>query len=616
MTTKDLINQTKQLIAIQSTADRPEDLKRAVAFMANIVSKSSSGITIERFEQNGKLSFLAYKKGKRPKKFDILLSTHVDVVPGKPEDFKPHVKQGRLYGRGALDMKGTAVVLANLFSELVNTVPYSLGLQVVSDEELGGYDGARTQVNDYGVRADFVVAGEYANDRHTIYNAARGLCWATITFKGKSAHSGHLWNGENAVLKASSFAAELLKRYPTPDRETWTTTANIASLSTPNETINRVPDQATLQIDFRFTREDPAFQSRANLEALIAGIDPGATLSELRFFEPAVSVSTLSPYVQGLSAAIMTNTGEPARYLGRVGASDGRHFAPTGSEVIEFGLYGQNSHANEEYVELASFEEYYSVMHTFLQKPLLTTQSKRERLDELAASLDNSHEPARVWYVGYGSGLSTEIFACQIQGGEPAIIPHTYRGCSNKTLPERSDFIALPHRLYFAGTCTMCGGGHATITPTPAKEARTIARAHLIAVEQFSQLAAEQTKQDSIATLPFRSAMEQGYATIPSASGYYDTLVFCGLKDDIPMFAITAGRPQQQHLPPSPGFVRILCDGLSENTQLSVAQATQYVLATSEVSQAYEQKEILGIFRKPKQSAKTPKQQRTGATAG
>lgn len=368
MTTPEIINQTKKLIAIPSTADSPEELQKALEFVANIVARHKN-ITIERFERNGKPSFLAYRKGQRPKTFDILLNGHVDVVPAKPELFRAYEKEGKLYGRGALDMKATTLVLTNVFCELVNEVPYNLGLQVVTDEEIGGHNGVRLQI-EQDVRANFVIMGEYANDRNVIYNAARGLCWAEIRFKGKSAHGGHLWHGSNAVVKAGEFAGAVLKRYPTPDKETWTTTASIANLSTPNDTYNKVPDSAILKIDFRFTQEDPVFQSRESLVDFIHELDPEAELVDTATFEPAVHVEELNPYVQGLAQAIEETTGIGAKFLGRPGASDGRHFALFNMDIIEFGPCGEGSHSNEEYLELNSLGEYQKILSTYLRKPI------------------------------------------------------------------------------------------------------------------------------------------------------------------------------------------------------------------------------------------------------
>ncbi len=379
MTSNELIEQTKRFITIPSSRDDPDALRAAVEFVADIVKKCP-GVSIEWFERDGTMSFLAYRGSVRPKEFDILLNGHVDVVSGKPEQFQPTVKDGRLYGRGALDMKGTTLVLTDVFCQMVNKVPYNLGLQIVCDEEIGGYNGVRLQI-DHDVRAKFVIMGEYANHRHTIYNAARGLCWAEIAFKGKDAHGGHLWHGENAVIKAGNFAGAVLKRFPTPTQETWTTTASIASLSTPNDSFNKVPDRAVLKIDFRFTQEDPVFQSEETVRTFIAGIDPDAELVNLAVFEPAVRVEELNPYTQGLSNAIRKTTKAKAHFLGRPGASDGRHYALINVDIIEFGLYGQRPHSDEEYVELDSFAEYQSVMIEFLRNPIPTRL--KEKSDQL-----------------------------------------------------------------------------------------------------------------------------------------------------------------------------------------------------------------------------------------
>lgn len=368
--TQEIISQTTQLVAIPSTLDNPNALRQAVDFVADfIASHAGKDVTIERFEQNGITSFLAYKGTVRPAKFDILLNGHVDVVPGTPEQFVPYIEDGRLYGRGVLDMKGTAMALASVFCELVNEVPYSLGLEIVSDEENSGYNGAQYHIAQ-GVRADFAIMGEYSNHRDAIYNAARGLYWVEIAFKGKTAHGGHPWHGDNALLRASKFIDTLLKKYPIPSEETWTTTATVASVSTPNDVYNRVPDYATVKVDFRFTNDDPAFKDEESIRHLIASIDPEAELIHINTSGSAVHASVENPYVKGLASAMAKTTDIEPRFMARPASSDGRHFATVDIPCVEFGLYGHNSHSDGEYVELDSFDEYVAILRTFLKKPL------------------------------------------------------------------------------------------------------------------------------------------------------------------------------------------------------------------------------------------------------
>ena len=368
--TEEIINYTSQLVAIPSTLNNHHALLQAVDFVADFIKERSPSITIEWFEQNGIKSFLAYKGSVRPEKFDILLNAHVDVVPGTPDQFVPFEKDGKLYGRGTLDMKGTAMVLASVFAELAEEVPYALALQIVSDEENSGVDGALYQLSQ-GVRADFVVVGEYANHKATIYNAARGICWAEIAFKGKAAHGGHPWKGDNAIVRASGFIDKVLHAYPIPNEEAWTTTATISSLSTPNETYNQIPDYAVVKVDFRFTNEDATFQNEASLRAFIADLDPEAELLNIQTFGAAVYVDQTNTYVKGLHRAVKDTVGIDPEYHFRPASSDGRHFAAIGAPCVEFGLYGQNSHAANEYAEIASFEEYLGTMRAFLRHPSL-----------------------------------------------------------------------------------------------------------------------------------------------------------------------------------------------------------------------------------------------------
>jgi len=366
--TQEIISKTTELATIPSSLDNPNALCQAVDFVADFVA-AHANVTIERFERNGITSFLAYKGSVRPDRFDILLNGHVDVVPAAPEQFVPYVRDGRLYGRGVLDMKGTVMALAAVFCEMVNEVPYVLGLEIVSDEENDGTNGVQYHIAQ-GVRADFAVMGEYVNHRDAIYNAARGHYWVEVTFKGKAAHGGYPWRGDNAIVKASTFANAILVKYPIPSEETWTTTATISSISTNNETYNKVPDNAVVMVDFRFVPEDEVFASEASLRKFISSIHPDAEVTGIASYGCSVYVDEENPYVKGLSKAMATTTDIQPRFMARYGSSDARHFANYGVFCVEFGLYGQNSHSEDEYVELASFEEYLMTMRTFLKNPL------------------------------------------------------------------------------------------------------------------------------------------------------------------------------------------------------------------------------------------------------
>ena len=179
------------LLAIPSTADRPEDLHRALEFVLDVVGR---GFTVERFESRGKPSVLVYLGPSRPR-FRVILNAHLDVVPAPPEQFQPRREGTRLYGRGTHDMKVSALVQAMVFGELAGSVAYSLGLQLVTDEEVGGRDGTLHQL-EHGVDGEFVIIGEQSRLR--VGTESRGLLTACLRAEGRSGHSAYQWLGDNA----------------------------------------------------------------------------------------------------------------------------------------------------------------------------------------------------------------------------------------------------------------------------------------------------------------------------------------------------------------------------------------------------------------------------------
>jgi succinyl-diaminopimelate desuccinylase len=362
MTQEQIIEQAKKFLTIPSTVDNSVALHAAVDFIAAHI-RNYEGITIERFEKNGVPSLLAYAGERRPELFDVLLNAHVDVVPGAAADFEPFIRDGKLYGRGAYDMKLAALIMTDVFCQVAATSPSSIGLQIVADEEVGGYNGVRHQL-DNGVRAKFAIAGEMT-DLDICYES-RGICWTEIKFSGVKAHGGHAWHGENAITKATAFTQALLERYPMPAKPTWTTTANISSINTSNTTFNLVPEEATLKVDFRFTPENHDFTNKHTVTELVKSIDATAEIVAFPVYEPAVYVPHENESLQKLMRALHEATGENAALIQRHGSSDARHFASEGIPCVEFGLSGGGLHADGEYANLDSVPKYRATLETFL----------------------------------------------------------------------------------------------------------------------------------------------------------------------------------------------------------------------------------------------------------
>lgn len=366
-----LLHTVTELMKIESTASNPEGLRAAYHFIQLLLTQSGKAITIEEFERNGKPSLLAYRKGKRPEKFHIILNGHVDVVEGAPEQFQPEVREGKLYGRGACDMKAAVVVLAQLFCDYVDKVPYDLALQIVTDEESAGHDGARYQV-EQGVRADFVLCGDCGRttSNHVIANEAKGMVGVRLAFKGRSAHGAYPWQGDNAAVKAAQFIQRLHEYYPTPNEATGETTIAVTSIITSSASYSQIPGEATALLNARYTTGDPHFANQAAFIARLAEIDPNAEIAEFIDFSAPMYTRPDDPLLQQLKATAEQVENHEFSFIKNNGTSDGRHFGAVGVPACEFGIPGEGQHGPEEFIPLQALYTYRDTLRLFLARTM------------------------------------------------------------------------------------------------------------------------------------------------------------------------------------------------------------------------------------------------------
>ena len=98
-----LVQMTCDMVRIPSLADRPEQLQAAIDYVVAALSGLPRG-SIHHFNSNNKPAIVYSLRGNKHAK--LVLNAHVDVVPARPDQFEPFIKDGRIYGRGTQDMKG------------------------------------------------------------------------------------------------------------------------------------------------------------------------------------------------------------------------------------------------------------------------------------------------------------------------------------------------------------------------------------------------------------------------------------------------------------------------------------------------------------------------------
>lgn len=374
------------LLAVRSTAERPEQLRQAVEFVVDFVGP---GFRVEWFESDGKPSALIYAE--RPKdrpaagaerseaarsetgrpeagrpEFRVIFNAHVDVVPGDDEQFRPRRDGRRLYARGAQDMKVAALAQAQAFRELAASVPFPIALQVVADEELGGQDGTEHQLQQ-GVTGEFVVIGERSG--LDIVVDSKGVVNAELRATGLAGHGAYPWLGDNALVKLVNTVTRLLDKYPVPTEEAWRTTVNLARVETPNRTINQVPAEALAWLDIRYPAQDADFDGRkpAEIEDYLSTFcEPGVDVAVFRVDLPQHTDPDRAE-VRELQRAAQRE-GYPSELVRRHGGSDAGFYAARGVAAVEFGVGGDGQHGPDEYVEIDTIVPYYRALKGFLER--------------------------------------------------------------------------------------------------------------------------------------------------------------------------------------------------------------------------------------------------------
>lgn len=348
---------TRALMQLQTDPGATKPLNKALDLIREALERC--GFTPEYFESEGVRSVLFYKGKTRPARFTLILNGHLDVIPGKSENYRAHVVEDKLYGVGSMDMKANVAAMVAAFKTMAHQSECPIGLQIVTDEEIGGHHGTGYQVNHQGVKAEFVIAGESTG--FNIANQARGVLQCQLVAKGTSAHGAYPWRGNNAVISVMRALESLQKLFPNPHDNAWQTTLNIANISTPNESYNKVPDLATAKLDIRFTPEEYD-QLRPRIKSVLP---PNVTL-DITADEPALYTPIDNIFVQHLIATTESTISRRPKCYGAMGTSDARFYQGDSGTGIEFGPIGGGIGSDEEWVSIQSLYDFYEILCNFI----------------------------------------------------------------------------------------------------------------------------------------------------------------------------------------------------------------------------------------------------------
>lgn len=300
----------------------------------------------------------------------LVFAGHTDVVPPGPverwssDPFVPVERDGRLYGRGAADMKSSIAAFVVAVEEFLaqGREPIgALGLLITSDEEGPAVDGTIKVVErlrDRGERIDYCIVGEPTSVERlgdTIKNGRRGSMSARLTVRGVQGHVAYPQLARNPIHLFAPALAELAATEWDRGNEYFPpTTWQVSNIHAGTGAGNVIPGELVAEFNFRFTSSCTVEGLQRSVCELLDrhGLDYAIewSVSGLPFLTPRGALS------DALTAAIRAETGIEAGLSTTGGTSDGRFIASICPQVVEFGPPNASIHKIDEHVELAALE--------------------------------------------------------------------------------------------------------------------------------------------------------------------------------------------------------------------------------------------------------------------
>jgi succinyl-diaminopimelate desuccinylase len=326
----------------------------------------------------------AIKRGRAEGGRLLAFAGHTDVVPTGPleawtsDPFVPTHRDGRVYGRGAADMKSSIAAFVVAVEEFVAAHPAhdgSVALLLTSDEEGPSVDGT-VKVCDWlqanGVRLDFCIVGEPTSvDRlgDMIKNGRRGTLSGKLRVKGVQGHIAYPHLAKNPIHAAAPALAELVAtRWDEGNAYFPPTSWQMSNIHAGTGATNVIPGELVVDFNFRFSTASTADSLKARVHAVLdrhgVEYDLAWTLGGEAFLTPVGELS------EALSTAIHAQTGVTTELSTTGGTSDGRFIAKICPQVVEFGPLNASIHKIDEWVEVGSLEPLKNIYRDTLERLL------------------------------------------------------------------------------------------------------------------------------------------------------------------------------------------------------------------------------------------------------
>ncbi|MBI4186638.1 MAG: M20/M25/M40 family metallo-hydrolase [Chloroflexi bacterium] len=383
----DYIKVTRDIIACDTSVPPGLNYERLIDYLVPLFDQvgfetQKIGIPGEYTDGAGdRVNLLAHRR--QPGKPRLIFYGHIDVVPAQGWNaFTPRAEDGKIYGRGAADMKGAiTALLLGLEETREKQLKYDISVMITTDEEVGQAGQLR-----YLARYLQPVAGAYLFNLDASFGyvgiASLGALQMDIRVKGKSVHSAMSHMGENAVEKAALLMQALLelkkkvvKRksrvqvHPETGLKQMEARLNI-NMVKGGLKVNIVPDECLISIDRRLIPEESLEGARKELDETLASVAGVEWEVDGAFGIPTVPPCQ-DPIVDELAAAIKEVIGRSGKF-GEMGSGDLPHVVHEwGGQEFSLGVIRSecNIHGKEEFVYQRDIEDLALIISRFISVP-------------------------------------------------------------------------------------------------------------------------------------------------------------------------------------------------------------------------------------------------------
>ncbi len=356
-----------ELIKFHTQTGNIDEINKAITYLSDIALAIKA---YKEIYQKGNLAPVILLSNGEKRDFDVLLVGHIDVVPAADNMFVPNIKDGKMYGRGTLDMKSFAAVGLKLLEYVISEkLPLKFGVLLSSDEEKGSFGLEAFLADNKDLKAKIVLDVDVAGNINKIVTRCKNPVFIKLISTGKEAHGSTPWQGIDANEQIFQSWQNIRKFYPYYNKktpvplDTWIDTVHFAKING-GEVANVISNYAEALLDFRLTEKSTLKDLESNLKRLIA---EGVDYQVISSGSPVIMKED-NFYISRYKQIAEQYLQQPIEFEYIGGATDSRAFAERGSIIIMHSGSGAGMHAKDEYVEWQSVEQLFEIQKLFLRQ--------------------------------------------------------------------------------------------------------------------------------------------------------------------------------------------------------------------------------------------------------